>query len=458
MSRLPLRIRVTLAFAGVMAVVLVAIGVAVYLRFEVQLDQTIEQGLRSRADDVRAGLAQQSSLRPPQAGRRLVEQGESFAQILTLGGRVLDATPKLRALPLLSPAQLTDATRGTIVVDGASPFERGEPIRLLATPIGTSRARVIAVVGTATDDRRDALRTLALLLTLGGTVALLSASVAGNRVAAAALRPVEAMRVKADEISSHARGERLPIGPGNDEVGRLGATLNAMLARLEAGFERERSFVADAGHELRTPLALLKTEIELALRDGRTREELVAALRSAAEETDRLAELAESLLVIAGTDGSRLALATRPLQTDELLHGVSVRFGARARAAGRALAVEDGPRARVTADRRRIEQALDNLVENALRHGAGTITLSTRIADGQVELHVRDEGAGFPAAFIPVAFERFTRADPGRSGGGSGLGLSIVQIVALAHGGDARAANHPSGGADVSIALPATAG
>ena len=106
------------------------------------------------------------------------------------------------------------------------------------------------------------------------------ASVAGNRVAAAALRPVEAMRRKADEITSHAAASGLPTTPGDDEIARLGATLNAMLARLEASFERERGFVADAGHELRTPLAILKSEIELALRDGRSPEELVAALES----------------------------------------------------------------------------------------------------------------------------------------------------------------------------------
>ena len=457
MSRLPIRVRVTLAFAGVMAVVLVGIGLAVYLRFESQLDQTIEQGLRSRADDVRAVLAQQSRLRPPSAGPGglLVEQGESFAQILALDGAVLDATPRLGSRPLLPSAELLRAARRTIVVDRESPFERGEPIRLLATPITTARGHIVAVVGTATDDRHDALRTLALLLALGGAVALVLASVAGNRVAAAALRPVEAMRSKADEISSHARGERLPTAPGDDEIARLGTTLNAMLARLEASFERERSFVADAGHELRTPLAILKSEIELALRDGRSREDLVGALESAAEETDRLTELAEALLVIARSDGGKLPLATTELEVADLLEGVSARFGERVRASGRALVVDALPSLTLSADGRRIEQALDNLVDNALRHGRGTIRVSARARDGSVELRVRDDGPGFPADFIGDAFERFSRADPGRARGGSGLGLSIVRVIARAHGGEARAANQPSGGADVSIELPA---
>jgi two-component system, OmpR family, sensor kinase len=244
------------------------------------------------------------------------------------------------------------------------------------------------------------------------------------------------------------------VGDGDDEIARLGATLNTMLDRLERSFERERAFVADASHELRTPLAILKTEIELALRDGRTPDELVAALRSAGEETDRLAELAEALLMIARADGGGLALSPAPLRSDELLGGVAARFAGRVRAAGRDLVVDDGPAAQLTGDRRRLEQALGNLTDNALRHGAGTIHLSARPRDGRVELHVRDEGPGFPAPFLAQAFERFTRADAARSRGGSGLGLSIVRVIAVAHGGEARAANHADGGADVWIDLP----
>jgi signal transduction histidine kinase len=131
-----------------------------------------------------------------------------------------------------------------------------------------------------------------------------------------------------------------------------------------------------------------------------------------------------------------------------------VRFDARVRASGRALVVDDAPRTQLTADSRRLEQALDNLVENALRHGSGSIHLGAVVYDGTLELHVRDEGPGFPPEFIGKAFERFTRADPARGRGGSGLGLSIVQMIARAHGGDARAANDAGGGARVTIELP----
>jgi signal transduction histidine kinase len=142
------------------------------------------------------------------------------------------------------------------------------------------------------------------------------------------------------------------------------------------------------------------------------------------------------------------------LRGDELLAGVAGRFAARIAMSGREVSVDEGPAAPLHGDRRRLEQALGNLLDNALQHGAGTIHLAGRVRGACVELHVRDEGPGFPPTFIDTAFERFTRADPARSRGGSGLGLSIVQVIARAHGGIARAANHPGGGADVWIELP----
>jgi two-component system, OmpR family, sensor kinase len=437
-----------------MAVVLAVIGIVVYLLFARQLDDTINQGLRSRAGDVSALIQRRDSALDAPGRSVLVDRGESFAQILDAGGAVLDASPKLQSAPLLTPQRLARATRGTLIFTRPNPFETGEPARLLATPVSARGRRLVVVVGAGADDRNSQLASLALLLAIGGPIALLLASLAGYGVASAALRPVEAMRRKADEITEDDPGERLPVGTAADEITRLGTTLNGMLARLERAVERERAFVADASHELRTPLAILKTEIELALRRGRSDDELRDALRSAAEETDRLAELAEALLVIARADGSRLPLATTRVDTRQLLDGVGVRFDSRVRASGRQLVVDRGPRSHLTADPRRLEQALDNLVANALNHGAGRIRLASTARDGTIELQVHDEGPGFPPEFMARAFERFTRADHSRARGGSGLGLSIVQMIARAHGGEARVANDPDGGARVSIVLP----
>jgi len=449
----PIRLKVTLAFAGVMAVVIGTIGLVVYLRFESRLDDTINQGLRSRSADVSALVSQQAGTLGD-IGRG-VDQEESFAQVLDPRGAVVDATPQLRRTRLLSPAEVRRALAGAVTIDGTYPFEDRDPIRMALRPVGADGRRLVVMVGTSTDERREALRNLAGLFAVGGPLALLLASLAGYGVAAAALRPVEAMRRKAGAISEHRPGERLPVAATDDEIARLGTTLNAMLVRLEDAFARERTFVADASHELRTPLAILKTELELALRHGRTHEELQSALRSAAEETDRLAQLAESLLVIARADEGQLALSTAAVDTAALLDGVRRRFASRAQLAQRDIHVDGASAAQITADPHRLEQALDNLVENALRHGDGTILLSASVRDGHASLHVRDEGPGFPQDFIASAFERFTRADQARGRGGSGLGLAIVQVIARAHGGQARASNAPQGGADVTIELPA---
>jgi two-component system OmpR family sensor kinase len=245
----------------------------------------------------------------------------------------------------------------------------------------------------------------------------------------------------------------LPVPPSGDEVSRLAATLNDMLARLHAAFEHERRFVADASHELRTPLALLRTELDLALRRPRSREELESALRSAAEETQRLSRLADDLLLIARADQGPLPMRREVVAAGDLLADAATRFASRASSLGRELRVEPTD-LEVDADPLRAGQALVNLVDNALTHGDGTVQLAAEERNGLVELHVRDEGDGFPAEFRTRAFDRFSRADEARSRGGSGLGLSIVELVGRAHGGGAGIAQRPQGGADVWLTLP----
>jgi signal transduction histidine kinase len=261
------------------------------------------------------------------------------------------------------------------------------------------------------------------------------------------------MRARAEEISTAAPDERLPVPATRDEVARLGETLNEMLARLGDALQRERAFVADAGHELRTPLAILRAELELALAEGRSPQELRAALASAAEETDRLTQLSEDLLTIAQTERGELPLRFEPLRVGDTFAAVERRFGRRAGEVGRRIELGEGGDIELVADWLRLDQAIGTVVDNALRYGAGTITLAARPVGDTVEIHVTDEGEGFPPAFLDRAFERFSRA-PGVRDGGSGLGLAIVSTVAEAHGGVARAANRPGGGADVWLVIP----
>jgi len=262
------------------------------------------------------------------------------------------------------------------------------------------------------------------------------------------------MRQRAAGISSDTASRRLPLPTTRDEVYRLGETLNEMLDRLDAGLERERRFVADASHELRTPLALLETELELALRQPRTADELESALRSAAEETDRLVRLAEDLLLVARADQGKLPVRPSSERIHTLVEQVAAGFRSRADGLGRLIEVDAPASLEIEVDAGRIRQALGNLVDNALRYGAGPVRIRTETRDGHVELHVTDEGAGFEPGFLPRAFERFSRADDARGRGGTGLGLAIVDAIARAHGGSASAANRKVGGADVWVTLP----
>jgi len=260
------------------------------------------------------------------------------------------------------------------------------------------------------------------------------------------------MRRRAEEVSAHTPG-RLPVPAGGDEVSRLATTLNDMLSRLEAAFEHERQFVSNASHELRTPLAMLRTELDLALRRPRTQAELEDALRSAAHETNRLSRLAEDLLLIARVDQDALPIRPERLDVEELFGAVAARFTRLAEDDGRSIEIRPSD-AGVVGDRMRVEKALANLVENALTYGGGAVDVYSLVRDDVVELHVVDSGPGFPPGFLARAFDRFTRADESRTGGGSGLGLSIVALVAQAHGGSAGAVNRPEGGADVWLSLP----
>lgn len=450
LSQLPIRIRLTLVFAGVIAIVLVATGSFVYARLGESLSHSLNQDLRARADDVGALAGRPTSGDPHEfAG------SEGVAQLIGPSGRVLGATSQLERGPLLSPSELEQARRHEVVLERPSLPGFGEgDWRLLATPARTPSGPAVAVVAASLEPREEALDHLLVQLLLGGAAALLLASLAAYAVAAAALRPVEAMSRTAAEISLRNTVERLPVPDTRDEIAKLGRRLNEMLARIEAAFAHERRFLADASHELRTPLTILKSELELALRRPRPREELEEVLRIALEETDMLAQLADDLLVVARADHGALPMRLSPSPAEEILRGVAERYDERARQTGRRIVTQAPERLEVLCDPIRVGQALANLVDNALRYGDGEVTLAALDTDGQVEFHVRDSGRGFSPSFVSRAFERFSREDEGRSGSGSGLGLAIVEAIAHAHGGSAGAENRPGGGSDVWLAVP----
>jgi two-component system OmpR family sensor kinase len=458
MSRLPIRLRVTAAFALAMAAVLAGSGLFLYLRLSSHLALSLDRELQLRSQDLTALVRQPGASLARDSSSRFVERGESYAQLIATKRRVLDATRPLGRTPLLSTSELRRARRRSTYIDKPSVPGLNEGSRLLATTVMRADGRpAVLIVGATRQNDVETLASFRDELLIVGPLALLLASAVGYLLAGLSLRQVELMRRRAAVVSADTPGERLPVPPTGDELQLLGETLNEMLDRLEAALERERDFVADAGHELRTPLALLRTELELALRQAQTAEELREAVRWSSYEADRLSQLAEDLLLIARADHGRLPLRREQIDIESLFASVTSRFDWRAGELGKSVTSTPAASLRLEGDRLRLEQALGNLVDNALRHGGDQIRLSARIANGSVELHVCDDGDGFRRDFVGRAFDRFARADPSRGGGGAGLGLSIVRTIAESHGGTAHVASEEPAGADAWISLPRAA-
>ena len=437
-----------------MAVVLTATGLFVYQRQASSLDRAIDRALHGRAADV-AALAQQSDTGLANANARGGRAARAqLAELIDASGRVLDRTFGLPRRALLGASAIAAARRGASVTTDVR-LAGNQAVRLLAETVRAHDQKLVVIVGQSLEERNRALSDLGSVLLVGGPLALLLASVAGYLLTGAALRPVDGMRRHAERISATELGQRLPPAGGNDELGRLGRTLNEMLTRIHASVERERTLVSDASHELRTPLAVLRTELELIARDRPSGPALQSAIGSAVEETDRLSRLADDLLLLARADDHGLALDPIGLSATGLLEQAAGRARRQPAAADKEIAVDARADAHVLVDRDRAAQALDNLLTNALCHADTRVELSARSDGPLVELHVTDDGLGFPPDFLPHAWERFARADDARSDDGAGLGLAIVRAISEAHGGHAHATNLATGGADVWMAVPA---
>ncbi|MDR0342427.1 MAG: HAMP domain-containing histidine kinase [Nocardiopsaceae bacterium] len=445
MTSVPLRVRVAFASAAGAAVILAALSFFVYARLQGELVRAVDGGLRASAEAVASEIGR-SGLR----GLDLPDSGPGgVAQVLTGAGQP-EISRGPQVLGLSPPAVRAIHERRFLTV----PAARGRaPLRVFVMPNPEGR-RLFVVTGSSLAGVSRTLASLRLLLETAGPAALALACLASWLLAGAALRPVERMRREAATISVSEPARRLPVPGANDEVARLGRTLNSLLDRLQAAIDREQRLLDDASHELRTPLSILKAELDLALSRAREPEELEAALRSASEETDRLAGLAEDLLVLsrARASGLRIHRMSTPLR--DLLGRAC--DGHRARAQARGATIECiAPAVTVPVDPMRLRQALDNLLDNAIRYGrgpGGLIRVEAAVSAQAATIMVENEGAGFDADLLPSAFEEFIRGGDAASHPGAGLGLAIVRAVTRAHGGNAAAENVP-GGARVAITL-----
>lgn len=430
--RVPIRARITAAFGAVMVVLLIAISALAYRSMSGALLDEIDTGLRFRAA---AEMAPDSTNSVEPINTQLQEPNEAFQQVLTQGGRVVWATAGFRR-PVLRTDEIA-RVRAPTLFQRSVPTVVG-PARLLAVPLDDSAAPDVLVVGATMTDRTDALRQLTVVLLIGGPVAVLLACAAGWVVAGWALRPMDRLRAQASAITLSGLDRRLDVPRTRDEVQRLARTLNDVLDRLAHSMAGERAFLERAGHELRTPLAALRAEIDLALRRERTAGELSAALRSASAETDRLARLAEDLLVLARAGDGRLPIHREPVRVRELLESSAALFAAQAEAERVQITVQ-GDDARVELDPVRMRQVLTNLLANALRHTppGGAVTMTASVAT-DVLVTVSDTGPGFNPSAANDA----------------GLGLRIVSAIVEAHGGQVDLGRTDAGGAAVRLVLP----
>jgi signal transduction histidine kinase len=365
-------------------------------------------------------------------------------------GHILESSPNVASAPLIPP----DTLRG---LTGPRFFDRrvagiDNLARVLAVPITTPRGRYVVLVGSSLQDRADQLVGLAKSLGIGMPVALMLASALVWSLIGGALRPVERIRRDAAAIAGSNLTSRLSTGHDGDELGRLAATLNAMLDRIAAAFDVERSFVDNASHELRTPLAILRTEIDLALTGQRSAEDLTATVRSASDEVAHLTRLTENLLAMSRAHGGRISVDATSVRLRAMLDDVGRRHRYVADPARVSITVH-APDDQVRMDATRIREALDDVVDNAIRYSppGGRIVLRATHEAGVVTFTVCDDRPGFRADILPCAFEPFVTSDNDTSG--AGLGLAIARLIARAHGGDAGAVNNPSGGATVTLRI-----
>ena len=454
------------------AIVLAAAGVALFsFFFERGLLANVDNSLASRADATAADVASSgfpdAPRRTPDVRRRPVAELSAITAIYNPTGRLVEAQPTvLPGAPLSTQQQLHPAAVRSI---RTADYD-GDSFRILTEPLARPDGTWQIVVADNLDTVTNATGQLRRVLFVAAPVLLALVTLGAWLVSGSALRPVDRMRADAEALGAHDDGSRITEPPTMDSLNRLARTFNALLDRLRVSLDQQRALVADAGHELRTPLAVLQTELETAIRPNRTRQDLVESITHAQDEVARLATLANDLLFLAEADGGHPMLRRQPVTVSGLLDEVDQAFCGRM--AEQRISFDltrSGPN-HVDVDPSAVRRILDNLLQNALRHTpqGGQITVSaivTSTADdaggesaADLGLVVADTGPGFPDEFLPHAFDRFARADKGRSRsssvGGSGLGLAIVAALAAAHGGTASAANGPTGGAVVRVRIP----
>jgi two-component system OmpR family sensor kinase len=466
-----IRARLTAWYVAVLAGVLVGFGIVVYLALTEVLYRKVDRALASLVTVVATSLTHdaEEGQSPLDAARstvvELTGEDQSLA-VFDAGGRLLArqlADEELRLdlgppdeVPLEAPAFST-----VTEVDDADRHR----LAIRAVTIHPGGQRYIVMAGHSLEDIDDELASVRTVFASAIPVALLVAAIGGWLMARQSLAPVAAMADQAGRLGAETAGKRLPVANARDELGRLAGAFNALLARMDAAFAQQRQFMADASHELRTPIATLRTAATVTLQQPHRDEvEYRETLAIMEEQTRRLSRVVDDMFTLARADAGRYPLRTIDLYLDSLVQEVA--STARVLAAGQAVEVSAGPLddAPFVGDEDLLRRMLMNLVENAVRYtpAGGTVQVSLERRHGRYHVVVTDSGTGIPAAAQSHVFERFYQGDPSRSrtdaSRGAGLGLAIARWIARAHHGDLKLVTSSPAGTTFEVELPADPG
>ena len=437
-----IRVRTTAAAVAVVGLALLVGAVAMIAILRHAHEDSVRSAARLRAREVVAIL--ESGDVPAELA--VDDDEEVLIQIVDRTGQAVASSPNMRG-----QRPLADLDPGESTHVATTPIE-DEPFLVVAERADARGGRLTVLVARAVSD--DASDIVTEVLWRGIPLLLLLVGITTWRVTGRALAPVDAIRAEVEAISAAELGRRVPDPGGHDEIARLAATMNRMLDRLEGAQSRQRRFVSDASHELRSPLATIRQHAEVALShpDRTTTGQLAQLVLT---EGGRVQQLVEDLLLLARVDEGILALRRHPVDLDDLVFEAATRVREATQLRVDTTAVSAG---RVLGDEAQLQRVVRNLVDNAVRHARTAVALSLGVdGSGLVRLRVDDDGAGIPVDDRRRVFERFVRLDEARSrdAGGSGLGLAIVAEVVAAHGGSVAIDESPLGGARLEVALPA---
>src|SRR5262245_43687925 len=455
MRRLSIRWRLTLWYAGVLAAVTAAFGATVYLTVRHQLLSRIDQGLHEELSDVLSEVRRAESPASLHAwlDRRFGghegfdfqitrPDGSRFFANRRLGGRALPVPDGLAGEPEYRDVEVEGTGRWRVVGVRAA---------------GSSGSRTVQVARSLAGFDHETGELLAVLLFLWPLTLLVTAG-GGYLLARKALGPVDRITQAADRITADELGRRVEVPNPDDELGALARTLNGMIGRLEASFAEMRQFTADAAHELRSPLAVIRAEAEVALRTDRTPEEYQRVIENLLEEATRLGAVADQLLFLCRQDAGLLPPAWEEVDARELVREVVENMRAVAEEKGVALSAGQMAACWVLADGRLVRRGLDNLLDNAIKYteAGGRVAVASHADATRLTFTVSDTGIGIPPEHLPRVFERFYRADPARAGDrpGAGLGLAICRSIAHTLGGSITLDSEVPVGTTACLVLP----